>query len=88
VEQRIPPKYFRTITEAGPVRWNLMVLARKHELSALNGQCLHGRIPDVESMRRQTSACQNHRNNRGVPINRRFTTEDARIKPRRLFPDC
>jgi len=56
------------------------------ELSALNGQCLHRRIPDMESMRRQTSAWQNHRNTRGAPINWRFTTEDARIKLLRLYP--
>ncbi len=56
------------------------------ELSALNGQCLHRRIPDIESMRRQTSAWQCHRNTRGAPINWRFTTEDARIKLLRLYP--
>jgi hypothetical protein len=56
------------------------------ELSALNGQCLHRRIPDMESMHRQTSAWQNHRNTRGAPINWRFTTEDARIKLLRLYP--
>jgi hypothetical protein len=56
------------------------------ELSALNGQCLRRRIPDIESMRCQTSAWQNHRNNRGAPINWRFTTEDARIKLLRLYP--
>jgi hypothetical protein len=56
------------------------------ELSALNGQCLRRRIPDIESMRCQTSAWQNHRNNRGAPINWRFTTEDARVKLLRLYP--
>ena len=56
------------------------------ELSALNGQCLRRRIPDIESMRRQTSAWQRHRNTRGAPINWRFTTENARIKLLRLYP--
>ncbi len=56
------------------------------ELSALNGQCLRRRIPDIESMRRQTIAWQLHRNTRGAPINWRFTTEDARIKLTRLYP--
>ncbi len=36
-------------------------------------------------MRRQTSAGQTHHNNRGAPINWRFTTEDARIKLLRLY---
>ena len=56
------------------------------ELSALNGQCLQRRIPSVEVMRREISAWQQHRNNRGAPINWRFTTEDARIKLTRLYP--
>ena len=56
------------------------------ELSALNGQCLQRRIPTLEIMRHEISAWQKHRNNRGAPINWRFTTEDARIKLIRLYP--
>jgi len=56
------------------------------ELSALNGQCLQRRIPTIQIMRREISAWQLHRNNRGAPINWRFTTEDARIKLTRLYP--
>jgi len=56
------------------------------ELSALNGQCLQRRIPTLAVMRREISAWQQHRNNRGAPINWRFTTEDARIKLIRLYP--
>ena len=56
------------------------------ELSALNAQCLQRRIPTIELMRHEISAWQQHRNNRGAPINWRFTTEDARIKLIRLYP--
>jgi hypothetical protein len=56
------------------------------ELSALSGQCLHRRIPDIASMRREVAAWQRHRNQRGAPINWRFTTEAARIKLIRLYP--
>jgi len=56
------------------------------ELSALSGQCLCRRIPDIATMRREISAWQQHRNNRGAPIHWRFTTEDARIKLIRLYP--
>ena len=56
------------------------------ELSALNGQCLRRRIPSIESMRTEISAWQKHRNNRGAPINWRFTSTDARIKLFRLYP--
>jgi len=56
------------------------------ELSALNVQCLRRRIPTIESMRREISTWQQHRNTRGAPVNWRFTTEDARIKLTRLYP--
>lgn len=56
------------------------------ELSALNGQCLQRRIPTIDLMRREISSWQLHRNNRGAPINWRFTTNDARIKLVRLYP--
>jgi hypothetical protein len=56
------------------------------ELSALNGQCLDRRIPDIDSLRREVTAWQAHRNQRGAPVNWRFKTEDARIKLLRLYP--
>lgn len=56
------------------------------ELSALSRQCLDRRIPDITAMRREVAAWQRHRNQRGAPINWRFTTEDARIKLIHLYP--
>lgn len=56
------------------------------ELSALNGQCLHRRIPTHEAIRREIAAWQSDRNNRGAPVNWRFTNSDARIKLARLYP--
>jgi len=56
------------------------------ELSAINSQCLNRRIPDIETMRNQISACQKERNKRGAPINWLFKTEDARVKLLRLYP--
>lgn len=56
------------------------------ELSALNGQCLRRRIPSHEVMRREITAWQSNRNQRGAPVNWRFTTHDARIKLTRLYP--
>jgi hypothetical protein len=56
------------------------------ELSALNTQCLRRRIPLIETMRLEIAAWQQHRNNRGAPINWHFTTENARIKLTRLYP--
>lgn len=56
------------------------------ELSALNGQCLRRRIPSAEAMRREITAWQSDRNNRGAPVHWRFTNQDARIKLTRLYP--
>jgi hypothetical protein len=56
------------------------------ELNVLMGQCLAGRIPDIEKIQTQTKAWQEARNNKNAKINWQFTTEDARIKLRRLYP--
>ena len=39
------------------------------ELSALCGQCLNRRIPEIHTMREQVRAWESDRNNRGAPIN-------------------
>jgi len=56
------------------------------ELSALNSQCLNRRIPDIDLMRTEVAAWERDRNNRAAKIDWRFTTEDARIKLKRLYP--
>jgi len=49
-------------------------------------QCLAGRIPDFAKVEKQTRAWQETRNNKNAKNNWRFTTEDARIKLKRLYP--
>ena len=56
------------------------------ELSVLSRQCLNKRIDNIIEMRNQVHAWSNHRNNLDPVINWQFTTEDARIKLRRLYP--
>jgi transposase len=56
------------------------------ELSTMSAQCLHRRIPDRETLEREVAAWETQRNALGGPVNWRFTTEDARIKLRRLYP--
>lgn len=57
------------------------------ELSALNGQCLDRRIPDLETMNSHIAAWENDRNNRQSKINWHFFTTNARIKLKRLYPN-
>ena len=56
------------------------------ELSVLGRQCLSGRIPDQQTLRREVAAWQTPRNTKGSSVDWRFTTEDARIKLKRLYP--
>jgi len=56
------------------------------ELSALNTQCLNRRIPDIGRMRQEVAAWERDRNHRAAAIDWRFTTADARIKLKRLYP--
>ena len=56
------------------------------ELNVLTGQCLNRRIDDIEVVRKESSAWQEYRNNKGATVNWQFTTKDARIKLSRLYP--
>ena len=56
------------------------------ELGVLAGQCLNRRIPDQETLEGETKAWQQQRNQEGIRVNWRFTTRDARIKLKSLYP--
>jgi transposase len=56
------------------------------EFSVLSRQCLNQRIPDQVTLARETAAWETERNSNGATVNWRFTTEDARIKLKRLYP--
>lgn len=56
------------------------------ELSVLQRQCLNRPLPDLDSVTQAVDAWEEVRNDRHRPFNWRFTTEDARIKLRHLYP--
>jgi len=56
------------------------------ELSVLGRQCLNGYIPDLETLVGETSAWGMERNTQEATVEWRFTTEDARIKLKKLYP--
>ena len=56
------------------------------ELSVLSRQCLDRRIPDALTLTKEVNAWQKDRNNKGTTMNWRFTTADARIKLKKLYP--
>lgn len=56
------------------------------ELSHLSRQCLDRRIPDKETFMRETTAWYKERNKNDSIVEWQFTTDDARIKLKRLYP--
>ncbi len=56
------------------------------ELSVLATQCLQRRLPDKESLQREVAAWEERRNHDSRTIDWQFTTADARIKLKRLYP--
>lgn len=56
------------------------------EFSALVRQCLDRRIPDKEKMIQEVKAWQDQRNSEVVKVHWQFTTADARIKLKSLYP--
>lgn len=56
------------------------------ELSVLSRQCLDRRIESMEKLRSEVAAWEEIRNEKRVEIRWQFTTADARVKLRRLYP--
>jgi hypothetical protein len=56
------------------------------ELSVLSRQCLDRRVPDIETLQGEVAAWQARRNAAACTVDWRFTTADARIKLKRLYP--
>ncbi len=65
---------------------NLRMNAREAELSVLARQCLARRIPDIATLERQVTAWLQRRNKYNVKADWRFTSQDARIKLKNLYP--
>ena len=56
------------------------------EIGVMSRQCLKQRIPTKEEMAYQVKAWTSTRNSANLSVDWRFTTEDARIKLKRLYP--
>lgn len=60
--------------------------AAEIELAILSKQCLDRRIPDRDTLKAEVGAWEETRNESGTGVDWRFTTEDARIKLKHLYP--
>lgn len=56
------------------------------ELSVLNRQCLNRRLPDQDTLKLEIAAWEQDRNQRYRSVDWRFTSADARIKLKQLYP--
>lgn len=56
------------------------------ELRVLTVQCLNRRIPDADTLRREVHAWETERNTSGARVDWQFTSDDARIHLKRLYP--
>lgn len=56
------------------------------ELAVMEKQSIGGRVPDTESLRERAKAWETDRNGAKVKVKWQFTTTDARIRLRRLYP--
>jgi hypothetical protein len=56
------------------------------ELSLLTRQCLHRRIPNMPTLQKQAQAWYKRRNMKQKSVDWQFTSDDARIKLKKLYP--
>jgi len=56
------------------------------ENNVLVNHGLSQRVPSLQQMKKEVAAWNKSRNKNASKINRRFTTDDARIKLKRLYP--
>ncbi len=56
------------------------------ELRVLSGQCLDRRIPERAELENEVATWEKDRNESVVGVDWQFTTEDARVKLKRLYP--
>ena len=56
------------------------------ELSVVNRQCLNRRLPDQDTLKLEIAVWSEERNQKSDSVDWRFTTADARIKLKRLYP--
>jgi hypothetical protein len=88
--EAFPPEQARRIAERIEVhhtpKHGSWLNVAEIELSVLARQCLDRRIESVEELLKALEPWEIERNDRKVGIEWRFTTADARIKLRRLYP--
>ena len=88
--EAFPPAEARRLTEKLEIHYTpkhgSWLNMAEIELSILSRQCLDRRIPDQPSLKQEITAWQTPRNEAASTVHSQFTTDDARIKLKRLYP--
>jgi hypothetical protein len=88
--EAFPPKQARKYVERLEIHYTpkhgSWLDAAEIELSILTKQCLDRYIPSIQTLRREVNAWQRCRNASGKGVDWQFTTPDARVKLKRLYP--
>jgi transposase len=88
--EAFPPEEARRLTEKLEIHYTpkhgSWLNMAEIELSVLARQCLAERIESKQQLQHHVAAWQERRNQVQATINWRFTTADARIKLKRLYP--
>ena len=86
----MPPEQARRIAERLEIHYTpkhgSWLNVAEIELSVLSRQCLNRRIESIDELRNEVAAWEEARNEKQVEVRWRFTTADARVKLRRLYP--
>jgi len=88
--EAFPPERARRIAERLEIHYTpkhgSWLNVAEIELSVLSRQCLNRRIESIDELRKEVAAWEEARNEKQVEVRWRFTTADARVKLRRLYP--
>ncbi len=88
--KRFPPEKARTLAERLEIHYTpkhgSWLNIAESELAALTRQCLDRRIGDIETLRKETTAWYQERNQAQKAVDWQFTTQDARTRLKRLYP--
>lgn len=88
--ERFPPKKARAIAKKLEIHYTpkhgSWLNIAEIELSAISRQGLNPRIDSIESLEKAAKAWESNKNQSQRKVNWHFTTEDARVKLIRLYP--
>jgi hypothetical protein len=89
--EAFPPELARSLAERLEIHYTpkhgSWLNVAECELSVMSRDCLRNRTPDIATLRRKINPWNRRRNRNQRGIDWRFSTDDARIKLKRLYPE-